>query len=130
MKKIPVKVSNTRASIPCLVDDEDYEALCRYKWSVVKRGAQGNRVYARTAFTNRLLYPTKRQVYVNLHDVVMWKPKGYMIDHINGNTLDNRKENLRICTNKQNIRNSGKYKNNTSGFKGVTWSYGKWNARS
>ena len=58
-------------------------------------------------------------------------PKGMVIDHINHNGLDNRRENLRICTNAENQRNRGKQKNNTSGYKGVDWrkDHKKWRAR-
>jgi hypothetical protein len=53
------------------------------------------------------------------------------IDHINGNTLDNRFKNLRLASNADNNKNQKKPKNNTSGFKGVVWHKisKKWNAQ-
>lgn len=44
-----------------------------------------------------------------------------VVDHINGNTLDNQRINLRICTHQQNLCNRGSTRGNTSGFKGVVW---------
>jgi len=49
------------------------------------------------------------------------KPFSPLLDHINGNILDNRIENLRAATHSQNMRNSQKPVNNTSGIKGVYW---------
>jgi hypothetical protein len=46
---------------------------------------------------------------------------GFETDHINGDSLDNRKGNLRTCTMEQNKRNRRTGKNNTSGYKGVQW---------
>jgi hypothetical protein len=48
--------------------------------------------------------------------------KDELVDHINSDTLDNRRENLRVATQSQNQSNRGKQSNNTSGFKGVCWS--------
>lgn len=54
-----------------------------------------------------------------------------LVDHINGNPLDNREINLRKCNNQQNCSNRGKQANNTSGYKGVTWNkkVSKWKAQ-
>jgi hypothetical protein len=59
--------------------------------------------------------------HVFLHSVINNTPRGMETDHINGDTLDNRCENLRTATTAQNQRNRGKKNNNSSGFKGVSW---------
>ena len=88
-----------------LFSPEDYEAVSKHKWSI---GDQG---YPHTTFGGR---PHKLHKYLMGHDSV--------IDHINGNPLDNRRENLRpLPSNKENIWNSKKRVTNTSGYKGVTY---------
>ena len=54
-----------------------------------------------------------------MHRIILNAPKGTMVDHINGNGLDNRKENLRLCTTRENNANQKKNRNNSSGYKGV-----------
>jgi len=65
-----------------------------------------------------------------MHRLILNPPAGITIDHINGNGLDNRRENLRLAGRGQNQCNRGKQSNNTSGFKGVTWhkNLNKWEA--
>ena len=88
-----------------LVDDEDYLFLSLLTVSESYDG------YATVHGSDR----------VRIHRIIMEAPKGSHVDHINGDKLDNRKSNLRICTAQQNGANSRIGKNNTSGYKGVTW---------
>ena len=79
-------------------------------------------------------YPTVKGFYmqrrgnVRLHRELLNAPKGVDVDHINGNTLDNRIANLRLASRSENCRNQGKRRNNTSGFKGVSKHGTKWQA--
>lgn len=56
-----------------------------------------------------------------LHRFLIQAPKGKLVDHIDGNTLNNKKSNLRICSYKENAKNRILNKNNKSGHKGVYW---------
>jgi len=66
-----------------------------------------------------------------MHREIMNAPPGMEVDHINGNGLDNRKSNLRLCTNTQNQQNREKWSPKTSIFKGVFWDRDrkKWKAQ-
>ena len=111
-----------------IVDDEDYEWLNKWKWYVKKRKDGKVKAVVRASFYSD---GVERGVY--LHRLIMglqlWD--GQSIDHVNGNPLDNRRCNLRVCTQAQNSRNRSKHKNNTSGFKGVYWrkDRGRWLSR-
>lgn len=61
----------------------------------------------------------ERSVY--LHRLVIGAKKCQIVDHINGNKLDNRLENLRFCTQSQNLMNRDTSSKNTSGYRGVSW---------
>lgn len=91
------------------VDDEDY------KW-LIKRNWWYNGKYAVS-----VEYEGKKRINVWMHREIMKTPKGLFTDHINMDRLDNRKENLRICTKSQNMHNRPAQSNNTSGHKNIYW---------
>jgi len=95
-----------------IVDDEDYDVLIKYKWFVTateKKYAKSHKCLKEngTLYMHRFL--------LGLKDADL-SVKG---DHINGNSLDNRRCNLRKCSDKENSVNAQKGKDNRSGYKGV-----------
>jgi len=114
-----------------LYDAEDEDKISKYAW-FIKYVKISGKCYVQASIPHPsgdwYYYPSgqrqrrqRRRTILPLHQLIMETPKGMQTDHINGNPLDNRKENLRICTNAENQRNRGPQKNNTSGFKGVHW---------
>jgi hypothetical protein len=116
MKRIAL--SNTRfGGEPlgfALVDDEDYELVSRYSWSLAVRGAisyaQGPIGRGRSVYMHRLL------LSLQLGD-------RRVVDHRNGDGLDNRRANLRAITTAENMRNRRPRLRQvgSSAFRGVSW---------
>lgn len=97
------------------VDTEDYDKIKNYKWSVNK---DGNTFYAHAY--GRKINNSKTLI---MHRFILDAKKNNMIDHINGNGLDNRKTNLRECTKSQNGYNRTCQKYGiSSDYKGVCYS--------
>src|SRR3990167_558613 len=95
-----------------LVDDIDFKYLNQFKWCCYKDRSGGWYVQRRNG---------KTTMYMNRS--INNARKGVVVDHKNGNGLDNQRENSRICTIAENVRNRrGLNKNNKSGFRGVCWS--------
>ena len=102
-----------------LIDAEDYKLVSKHKWHAKICATRPGLIYAATNETQN-----GKQRTIRLHRLLLniIDPKIF-VDHINHNGLDNRKENLRICTNTQNCRNAKKrLANGASKFKGVSWS--------
>jgi hypothetical protein len=99
-----------------LVDDEDYDFLMQWKWYAYPK--------SRTFYAGRILDSAL------MHRVITSAESGKVVDHRNNNGLDNQRQNLRVCTQAENARNTRPHKNNSSGYKGVTWhkGMGKWQA--
>jgi len=105
-----------------IVDADDYDRFSQYKWSCSQ---DGNNFYAYT-----FLSEGNKKKRVFMHRLIMNAPKGLIVDHIDGNGLNNRKSNLRLCTKAQNVQNSRPRSNGSSKYKGVFWNKvnKKWSA--
>lgn len=102
-----IKIPLTRGKF-AIIDDEDFKLVSHLKWSFASAG------YAISRFPNY-------GKLVLMHRIILGAKKGQSVDHKNGNGLDNRKSNIRLCSHKQNMMNRKKPSHNTSGYKGVTW---------
>jgi len=113
VKEIPLK-----AGLVVIIDDDDFEYLSQFKW------------YAhhshRSWYAERKIHNNGITTNIQMHRLILKLPPKYpLVDHINHNGLDNRKENLRTCDNFQNMRHSRitcarKY-HKTSKYKGVSY---------
>jgi hypothetical protein len=122
--------SQVTGKFTILIDEEDWDKVKEHTWRVRQKPhtnyVRTNIPHPEGGFRNGRLNKDgsigrwRRQTTLTLHRLIMDPPKGVHIDHINGNGLDNRKCNLRMCTKSDNAKNRKLNKNNTSGFKGVS----------
>jgi len=108
------KIQLTQDKI-ALVDNSDYQFLSKYKWRAIRNKK------SRTYYAMANIYEDGKRTTILMHRKILNVKKGIICDHINGNGLDNRRLNLRVCSFAENVRNSRKPINNTSGYKGVSW---------
>ena len=103
------------------IDTEDLEKIRNHRFSW--------KVYCPPSQTTQYIASSSTR----LHRLIMNCPKGMVIDHIDGNGLNNRKSNLRICTHAENCQNlhGVNPRNVTSGIRGVSWHKGdkRWRVR-
>jgi hypothetical protein len=101
-----MKIVLTRGQV-AIIDQSDANLVAGYKWYAQR--ARGGGYYAAT---------TKSKACILMHRVITKARPGWIVDHINHQTLDNRRRNLRVCTYWQNAANMRK-KPGTSRYKGV-----------
>jgi len=104
-----------------IVDADDFEWLSQWNWC------------ASWNDHTKSFYVKRRQGkhLIRMHRAILDCEDSLQCDHVNGDTLDHRRANIRECTNAQNNQNKGPSRHNTSGFKGVCWEArrSKWMAR-
>lgn len=106
MKFIQIGKSFAKKRGIAMVDNEDYERVSKFSWSMHCRG------YAVSEIDGKLIL---------MHRFVLNSLDGVHTDHIDGNKLNNRKNNLRLVSISQNNKNLRIRKDNISGYKGVSW---------
>lgn len=111
-----------------IIDDNDYDLVTQYSWHVIFKNA--NKIpYAQNRIWNKEL---KKYENWSLHRWLLRPPKNMDIDHINGNSLDNRRSNLQVVPRSMNIFNKAPYHKSkrSSQYRGVCWdkSRNKWSA--
>jgi hypothetical protein len=92
-----------------VVDDADFDFLSRWSWRAL---VTNGKVYAIRSVPGRTFL---------MHRVILKLKAGQFVDHHDRDGLNNTRNNLRPCTQSQNVANSSIHKNNTSGFKGVSF---------
>ena len=105
-----MKVIDLTRGLQATVDDQDWEWLndiC--SWNAHPAKQRDERWYASGSQSGKTIY---------MHRIILDAPIGVMVDHVNGNGLDNRRQNLRLATKSQNNANRNGYQNRT-GFRGV-----------
>lgn len=88
-----------------VIDDRDFNLVNKYKWLKTSHNYAGTTVLPR----------------IYMHRLINNTPEGFDTDHINRNTLDNQRNNLRTCGKGLNAINTNLRKTNTSGHKGISW---------
>lgn len=106
MKEIPLT-----QGLVALVDDDDFEWLSQWKWCLLPDRK------THYAGRNRRLSDGHGGV-LRMHRVILDAPAGFVVDHIDHNGLNNQRNNLRLCTHRENIANNQRARG-ASGFRGV-----------
>ncbi len=97
-----------------ILDQQDYCCFGRFKWEI---SGNDNKFYA----VRNVMADSSRTTTVRLHRLILNAPQDLVVDHINGDSLDNRRANLRLATQAQNLYNRKKKKNTSSQFIGVSF---------
>jgi hypothetical protein len=97
-----------------MVDDRDYEFLNQWKWYA------GSNTWSGDFYATRKATVSGKRMNLYMARVITDAPPGKVVDHINHDTLDNRRENLRVCGQKVNLLNRKGDRGSTSKYKGVS----------
>lgn len=111
-----------------LVSEEDYDNVRKYNWTLKEASYKSGQT-KQYVFTRRYM---DKNASLNMHELILGKPPdGHVIDHLDNNGLNNRRDNLRFATYEQNSQNRKKKANTKSKYIGVYIcdKTKKWNAQ-
>lgn len=110
-------IATSNKCMKILVDDADYDMLSKYSWSLNQKGYPICKIWINGTRTTK-----------SVSRLLINPPKDKQVDHINGDKLDNRRDNLRMCSPQENCFNRKRRKGSYSIYKGVsTFFYTKTN---
>lgn len=111
---VKIYIASERGDYDCIIDKEDFEKVSSIKtsWYLIY-----NRGRIESVVTKIQKHRIRKSI--KLHQLIMGKCEPFVIDHINGNVLDNRKENLRVVTVAENNTNLKDYHNSSSGYQNI-----------
>lgn len=116
----PIRIEGDVAYVPltkgyeAVIDASDLGIVGRFAWSTLPKA---HTIYAQRKATG--INGERRTV--RLHRAILNAQDGELVDHVDGNGLNNRRSNLRICNSAQSAQNRGRKVTNKSGYKGVYW---------
>ena len=113
------------------IDEEDYDRVAGRKWHLASKPQDlraGNIYFG--SYVRKLEQAVVMSDKTTLHRFILkqYPSNGLCIDHISGDTLDNRKANLRVCSYAENSHNMSKMEHNSTGYKGIVSHMGKYAA--
>lgn len=119
---LPSEIPLSKGKV-ALIDAKDYELVSQFKWQYHYRGYAYSQTYLGGGRKNA------KYKKIWMHRLITGCPEDKIVDHISRDKLDNRRSNLRICTQAQNQMNSKLRDTNSSGYRGVTKDKYGWIAR-
>ena len=95
-------IESKHGKFVAIVDEDDFEKISKHRWYVAKTSERQTYVVSKSYDKE-----TKKSKTVYLHRLLTSAPRGLEVDHIDGNTFNNKKDNLRLCTQAENQQNRG-----------------------
>lgn len=119
-----IYINSKYGDCECIIDREDFDKVNQFNtsWYLVYNK---NRIESVVTKTQR----NKIRKSIKLHVLLTNRPDGLVVDHIDGNVLNNKKSNLRVVTAEENATNLKDYHTSSSGYQNIYFEKGKYSVR-